>query len=308
MAVFSDIVALARAVCATPMSLLSLDDGVWCSGSTDTDRVAALCRIASREAPSGFFETRVESTWCAGVVLLTSRGEVLGRLCVLDDQPHAPLTEEQRELLRAVGNQVVEQSELRRASGHGVRLRPLGHLAGGIAHDMNNALQTIVGALNTVEKLIETDNLERTPRFIAAALRSAQRGGDLSRNLQRLARRKLDGTNSVELNSLVLSLEDLLQRVCGERATLQLRLSDSPEVVACDPGDLESVLLTLVINAVESNSENGVITVSTQGTRVGVTGLRSFEWGFAEEFARLCEGTARLENQTVWIDLPAQKS
>src|SRR3569833_1113809 len=99
------------------------------------------------------------------------------------------------------------ETELRRAlndlAARSVKNQALGHLAGGIAHDLNNVLQTIVGALTTIEKLIGMDHLERAPRFIAAALRSAQRGGELTRTLQRLARSKADGSTAVELNPLV---------------------------------------------------------------------------------------------------------
>src|SRR5512140_97768 len=96
------------------------------------------------------------------------------------------------------------ETELRRAlddlAARSVKSQALSHLAGGIAHDLNNALQTIVGSLTTIEKLIEMDQLERAPRFIAAALRSARRGGELTRILQRLARRAAAGSTSVELN------------------------------------------------------------------------------------------------------------
>jgi len=266
MAAFSDFAALARAVCATPVGLLTLvgEDVAWCAGSGDTERLVALSQSASAEAKAGFFESRAQSMYCAGVVLLNPRGEDLGRLCVLNDQSGPALTEEQRELLRALGKRVVEHIESCRT----LRWRALGHLAGGIAHDMNNALQTIVGALSTVEKLIETDNLERTARFIAAGRRSAQRGGELARSLQRLARCKPDGVQSVELNSLLVSMEDLFRRVCGERATLQLRLSQGTAAVTCDPGELESILLDLAIDAVQTIVDTGELTISTHEARV----------------------------------------
>jgi len=223
-----------------------------------------LSQSASAEANAGFFESRAQSMYCAGIVLLTPGGEDLGRLCVLNDQSGPAVTEEQRELLRALGERVIEHIESRRT----LRWRALGHLAGGIAHDMNNALQTIVGALSTVEKLIETDNLERTARFIAAGRRSAQRGGELTRSLQRLARRKPDGVRSVELNSLLVSMEDLFRRVCGERVTLQLQLSQGTATVTCDPGELENVLLNLAIDAVQTIVDTGELTISTYESRV----------------------------------------
>lgn len=302
MAALSDIAALARTVCSTSIGLLTLvgEDVVYCAGrAADGARLAAVAMTASGEAKAGFFESRPESMYCAGVVLLTSQGEVLGRLCVMDDESHTELTAEQWELLRALGKLVVEHIESHRA----LKWRPLGHLAGGIAHDMNNALQTIVGAMTTVEKLIATDNLERTARFIAAAQRSAQRGGELARSLQRLARRKPDGVTSVELNSLLVSMEDLFRRACGERATLQLQLSDSAGNVTCDPGELESVLLSLVINAVQALADTGGVTISTREARIGISGPQNFEWEFADSFARRHGGMAAIQGGTVWISL-----
>jgi signal transduction histidine kinase len=301
MAAFSDIAALARAVCSTPVALLTLvgDEAVWCAGSDEPEHLVPLSRGVGCEAKGGFFESRAESMYCAGVVLLTPRGEELGRLCVLDAPARTSLTDEQKVLLQALGKLVVEHIESRRTA----QWRPLGHLAGGIAHDMNNVLQTIVGALSTVEKLIETDNLERTPRFIAAAQRSSQRGGELTRSLQRLARVEPEGVKSVELNSLLVSMEDLFRRVCGERATLQLELSDSVRTVTCDPGELERVLLNLVINAVRAIVDTGPITICTREARVGIGGPQSFEWEFARGFARRHGGKAGIDGHTVWIHL-----
>jgi C4-dicarboxylate-specific signal transduction histidine kinase len=299
MGAFSDTAALARAVCSTPIGLLTLvgESVVWCAGPGDQDQLVALSQSASAGTQAVIFEHRAESMYCAGVVLVSPRGEVLGRLCVMDDESRPSLTDEQKVLLRALGKLIVNHIESRRAS----KWRPLGFLAGGIAHDMNNALQTIVGALSTVGKLIETGNLERTPRFIAAAQRSAQRGGELTRSLQRLAGARPEGAKPLELNSLLVSMEDLFRRVCGERATLQLQLADHAGAVMCDPGELESVLLSLVINAVQVIVGTGEITISTGEARVGIGGPQSFEWGFARDFARRQDGTAGIEGHTVWI-------
>jgi C4-dicarboxylate-specific signal transduction histidine kinase len=201
------------------------------------------------------------------------------------------------------------ETELRRAlddlAARSVNSRALGHLAGGISHDLNNVLQTIVGSLTTIEKLIEMDHLERAPRFIGAALRAAQRGGELTRILQRLARRPADGSTSVELNSLVLSLQDLFRRICGERITLQLNLDDRAGAVSCDPGELEAVLLTLVINATEAFDGSGAITIATREAQIDLISPRSFDWEFAREFAGRCGGRACLDGTTFSLIFPS---
>jgi len=259
-----DFVALARAICAAPVGLLRLAGGEWV-GAEAVDRAdlehilsfgsARTLERASTEAQSVFFEASWDQRYCGGVVLRNG----LGLLCVLDDRARAPLTDTQRDLLLALGNQLTKLSDMQRALR---RLRPLGHLTRGLAHDMNNALQTIVGALNTVDKLIETDNLERTPRFMAAALRSAHRAGELTHSLQRLARREAGRATSVDVNSLISSLEDLFRRIGGERIALQIHLPDRPLVADCDPGELEETLLALVIEAAEAISDTGAIRIT----------------------------------------------
>ena len=201
------------------------------------------------------------------------------------------------------------ETELRRAlndlAARSVKSQALGHLAGGIAHDLNNVLQTIVGALTTIEKLIEMDHLERAPRFIAAALRSAQRGGELTRILHRLARRSAAGSTSVELNPLVRSLEDLFRRICGERITLQLDLNDTAGAVNCDAVELEAVLLSLVINATDATTQTGALTIATHEAQIDLTGPHSFDWEFARDFAGRCGGRACLEGTTVRLSFPS---
>src|SRR3569833_546588 len=180
-----------------------------------------------------------------------------------------------------------------------IKYRALGHLAGGIAHDLNNALQTIVGSLTTNEKLIEMDHLEKAPRFIAAAMRAAQRGAEVTRYLLRLAPRRSDGPTTVELNSLLRSLEDLFRRICGEQIALQLELADGTLEINSDPGELECVLLTLVINAAQGNKST--IAIATHDAQVAVTAQRSFDWEFARVFANQTKTKKQKTNTTVTI-------
>lgn len=188
-----------------------------------------------------------------------------------------------------------------------LRWRALAALAGGIAHDMNNALQTIVGAVSTVEKLIELDHLDRAPRFLEAAMRSSQRGGELTRALQRLARYKPEGAKSVEINSLLVSMEELFRRLCGAGITLHIRPADAPATVVCDPGELESLLLNLVIDAVEEAAVTGAITLATQvgeSVCISISEL-SREPVFLQDFATRHGGRVAVEGRMMCIYLPS---
>ena len=133
-------------------------------------------------------------------------------------------------------------------------------------------------------------------------MRSARRGAELTRDLQRLAGRKSAVATPVELNSLIRSLEELLRRICGEQIHLQLELASGTLEITCDPGELECVLLTLVINAAQADT--GTITIATHDAQVDVTAQQSFDWEFAKGFASRYGGEVRMEGTTVSIQFP----
>src|SRR5207253_1937528 len=113
-----------------------------------------------------------------------------------------------------------------------------------------------------------TDNFAR---YINAAMTSANRAAALTHRLLAFARRQPLIPESVDVNQLVVSLEDLLRRTIGETIDLEITASDDLWRTLCDPNQLESALLNLAINARDAMPDGGKLTIRT--SNAGIDGI-----------------------------------
>ncbi len=145
--------------------------------------------------------------------------------------------------------------------GAAQRLEAVGRLTAGVAHDFNNLLTAISAGVTDLER-------EAPPGGAAAPLAEeirglVRRGGELTRSLLMVARRQPLEPRPVELNVLVSDLVRLLERLV-KGTTLALDLEAGAGVVTADPGQLEQVVLNLVLNARDACDGRGRITVATR--------------------------------------------
>jgi PAS domain S-box-containing protein len=162
-----------------------------------------------------------------------------------------------------VGRNVTEQRAAEEALRQSQKMEAVGQLTGGIAHDFNNLLQGITGSLSVIQKRIAHGRIGELDRFIAGAMTSASRAAALTHRLLAFSRRQPLDPRAVRANPLVQSMEDLLRRTLGERIDLQLALGDDPWPTMCDPNQLESAILNLVINARDAMPDGGRLTIET---------------------------------------------
>jgi len=148
------------------------------------------------------------------------------------------------------------------------KMEAVGQLTGGIAHDFNNLLTGIVGSLDLMQTRLDQGRTDSLPRYINAAMTSANRAAALTHRLLAFARRQPLVPKSVEANHLVLSLEDLLRRTIGETIELRIVAADGLWSTLCDPNQLESALLNLAINARDAMPEGGTLTIATGNAQV----------------------------------------
>ncbi len=143
------------------------------------------------------------------------------------------------------------------------KMEAVGQLTGGIAHDFNNLLQGITGSLEIVQRRVAQGRLDELDRFIAGASAAAQRAAALTHRLLAFSRRQPLDPRPVRANALIASMEDMLRRTIGERIKLDLVLDSELWTTKCDPNQLESAILNLVINGRDAMPDGGTLTIET---------------------------------------------
>ncbi len=145
---------------------------------------------------------------------------------------------------------------------HNQRLELLGQLTGGVAHDFNNHLGTIMGNLSLLE---DENGLDEPGRQrLQRALRATARASALTRRLLAFARRQPLQAEAVPVDLLIEDMRDLIEYSAGPLVTLKLTLLAPGVHVHVDRGQLENALLNLVINSAAAMPAGGLLTVGTR--------------------------------------------
>ena len=191
----------------------------------------------------------VERTILSSAVPLRSlAGDVVGAILLHQD------VSDQRK-----GEEALRRSETQLR--HAQKMEAVGQLAGGIAHDFNNLLTGILSYTDLVlEELRPGDPIRDDLEQIRHA---AQRAAALTRQLLAFSRRQVLQPHVLSLNGCVAELEAMLRRLLGADVTLETELDPGLWYVQADPGQLEQVLVNLVVNARDAMAAGGRVTIAT---------------------------------------------
>ena len=162
-----------------------------------------------------------------------------------------------------VAAEVAERTQVEHTLHQAQKMEAVGQLTGGIAHDFNNLLTGVIGSLELMQRRHRAGKSVDDERYINAAVTSAQRAAALTQRLLAFSRRQTLDLKPIDVNQLVASLEDLLQRTTGENIEIVTRLAAGLSLARMDANQLESALLNLVINARDAMPHGGTITVTT---------------------------------------------
>ncbi|MEG2795170.1 MAG: ATP-binding protein [Pseudomonas sp.] len=180
------------------------------------------------------------------------------------------LSESERRLqstLETLEQQVEERTAQLRHNEEALRqsqkMEAVGQLTGGIAHDFNNMLTGVIGSLELIRRRLARGRTEDLDSLIDLGVTSANRAASLTHRLLAFSRRQSLDSKAVQMNSLVLSMGELLQRSLNESIQLEMRLDEKLWIAEADPNQLESALLNLVINARDAMPEGGKLVVET---------------------------------------------
>ncbi|MFC3226981.1 PAS domain S-box protein [Marinibaculum pumilum] len=155
------------------------------------------------------------------------------------------------------------------------KMEMVGQITGGLAHDFNNILAVVLGNLELLQSSMDgnPDAQERA----GSALEAVRQGRDLTNRLLAFARQQPLAPSTIDANDLLNGLGDLLRSTLGNRIGLVFDLAAGLPPVRVDPGQLESALLNLALNARDAMPEGGRLTIATSVAvpedRAGLAGL-----------------------------------
>jgi PAS domain S-box-containing protein len=194
------------------------------------------------------------------VVPLSDRGRATGLLAVHARRAQA-CGDDEIHFLQSLCNLLsasLQRAESEEALAHSQRLESVGQLTGGIAHDFNNLLTIIQGNLQVLQErpaLQEGSDQE----LVGSATRAARRAGELTSKLLAFSRRQVLQPARVDVAALLQSLADMLRRTLDQRVRIHVDATATCSPVLADPGQLESALLNIAINARDAMPEGGLL-------------------------------------------------
>lgn len=265
-------------IAADTSSKQELDGNAWWANAAGPLGLALLQNEplivedgAADDAPSGW-----PSYAGSGVIVpLIDREHPIGALLALANQPRR-FDHDAVQLLQTVGNLIAYMVQRRRTEeqlAHAQRLDAIGQLTGGIAHDFNNLLTVMSGSLQLLECEFETNSGAR--EIINSALRSVERGAELTSKLLAFARRQHLSPRALDPASLLGDLQLMLRSTLGDPIRLEIECQRDLPAVFADPSQLDSALINLALNARDAMPEGGVISIEASERQLAVDPTRS---------------------------------
>jgi PAS domain S-box-containing protein len=154
-----------------------------------------------------------------------------------------------------------EKADLQEQLRQSQKMEAIGRLAGGVAHDFNNILTVIKGYSQLSLAEIKEDNA--LSENIEEIIKATDRAADLIRQLLAFSRRQVMEMKVLGLNIILENLDKMLRRLIAEDIELTTLLAEDLGNVKTDPGQMEQVIMNLVVNARDAMLDGGKLTIET---------------------------------------------
>ena len=155
--------------------------------------------------------------------------------------------------------EALRESERRLAQAQ--KMEAVGQLTGGIAHDFNNLLLVITGNHELLEQQLDSDDHKV---LLKEAQDAAALGSKLTDQLLTFARRRHMDTQVIQLNDQVVGITDMLRRTLGEHIVLSTSLARNVWAIRADPGQFQSAIVNMAVNARDAMAQGGKLVVETR--------------------------------------------
>jgi PAS domain S-box-containing protein len=188
---------------------------------------------------------------------------------LVDVEISASIIDQEKNQIHGIVRDVTERNELQRQLLQSQKMEAVGRLAGGIAHDFNNILGAIMGYCDVISR--GQDTAEKVRKEVGLVRKAADRAAMLTRQLLAFSRGQVLEPKVLNINYIISDMEIMLRRIIGEDIELLTDIESGIGNIKVDPGQLEQVILNLVVNARDAMPDGGRISIDTREVDFGET-------------------------------------
>jgi two-component system, cell cycle sensor histidine kinase and response regulator CckA len=178
----------------------------------------------------------------------------------------ASINDEPEEVLELIAEDITDRRQLEEQLRQAQKMDAVGRLAGGVAHDFNNLLMVINGYTEVLLEQLEAGG--EMHHKVQSIQQAAERAATLTRQLLAFSRKQLLELKVIDVNNVITDMERLLRPLIGEHIELVTRLSPDAGHTRADSGQLEQVIMNLVVNAKDAMPAGGKLTVQSADVTV----------------------------------------
>jgi PAS domain S-box-containing protein len=167
----------------------------------------------------------------------------------------------QPSVIRGIYRDITERKRVEEHLRRAERMQAAGKLAGGVAHEVNNMMTGVIGFSEFLLRSLEPDDSRRAD--VEEVIKAGTRAADVTRQLLAFTRQQFLRPQVVQINTVITEMEKMLRRSLGEDKLLELRLAPDAGPIRADRGQLEQVMINLILNARDAMTGNGRVAIET---------------------------------------------